>query len=566
MRQIVALASCIKIITISFITFRLMEQVMNNLPSGLMSAAQANTLTDLLTCQATLSPDQIAFYFLGESYTFAQFDSFVKQLTDWLISYGIAQGDRIVFVGKDAIDGYALLFAASQIGAVLVPVNWRLTATEVAYIIDDCQASLLIVQDEFTSLSSNTTHTCTFSYGNLLDTTFLAEHVGHEQTTSHTPFNSSLDTGAVMLYTSGTTGKPKGVLLAHRTFFSLPQNMLDVGDTWMNIQPSDTLLLTLPMFHIGGLWWAIQGLRNTAAGVIEPMFVPWRALELIENHEVSLAALVPAMLAACLNEPDCEDTDLTSIRGVLYGGSPISAALLAQAMQHFNAEYFQIYGLTETGNMAVCLRPEDHLPNANRNDIPGLDRVGIVGKPLPSVNVEVRKSDEQDNFTLCEPHEIGEIFIQSPSVMLQYWNKPQATSETLNDGWIRTGDAGYFDADGYLMVCDRIKDMIIRAGENLYPAEIESALASHPAIKEVAVIGVPHEQWGEEVLAVVVLHEAITQLTVSEIQSTLSDTLALHKHPTRLETIASLPRNPSGKVLKHKLREPYWQHYSRQVN
>lgn len=538
----------------------------------LRDATSATTLNQLLDTQACQHPDNIAFYFLGESFSYSAMQESCNLLAQWLTERGVSQGDRIVLVSKDSIDSYTLLFAAAHIGAICVPVNWRLTSHEMAYILDDCQPSLIMVQDEFTTvidgiISDDTrcsSTLCTFSQGNLLTPAFLnVEHSAENQPLSQNTI--STNTPVVMLYTSGTTGKPKGVLLAHRTFFTLPQNMLAVDDKWMDIQATDTLLLTLPMFHIGGLWWAIQGLRNTATGIIEPMFVPWRALELIEAHQVTLAALVPAMLCACLNEPDCEDTELSSIRGILYGGSPISAALLEQAMQHFDAEYFQIYGLTETGNMAVCLRPDAHLPSPERHDIPALDRVGIVGKPLPSVQVEVRKTDAQGKFSVCEPNEVGEIFIQSPSVMLQYWNKPDATKDTLTHGWIRTGDAGYFDKDGYLLVCDRIKDMIIRAGENLYPAEIESAIASHPAIKEAAVIGIPHDHWGEEVLAIIVLNSA-EPLTINTVQAHLTHRLALHKHPTQMQIINALPRNPSGKVLKHKLREPYWQAHGRHVN
>ena len=331
------------------------------------------------------------------------------------------------------------------------------------------------------------------------------------------------------------------------------RGMKAVGDDWMHLNEKDTLLLSLPIFHIGGLWWAIQGFLAGGKGIIIEGFVAWKVLELIEKHSITKVAMVPAMIQFSLAEKACETTDFSSVKGFLYGGSPIAPNLMRKAMETFDCDFFQIYGMTETGNMAVCLRPEDHTLVWN-------EKMKAAGKPLPGV--EARVMDLAGN-TLAAG-ETGEIHLKSPSNMLGYWNREEATNQTLVNDWIHTGDAGYMDEEGYIYVCDRIKDMIIYAGENIYPAEIEAAISEHEAVEDVAIIGIPDEKWGEIVKAFIILKQGQT-LKKRALITFLRSRIAGFKIPKSISFVDSLPRNPSGKILKRVLRAPFWEEEARVI-
>jgi acyl-CoA synthetase (AMP-forming)/AMP-acid ligase II len=258
------------------------------------------------------------------------------------------------------------------------------------------------------------------------------------------------------------------------------------------------------------------------------------------------------MLQVCLSEPDCAGTDFSSLRTIVYGGSPIPRPVLETALRTFGCGFAQIYGLTETGNTAVCLRPDDHLR-------PELHHA--AGRPYPGVRIAIVDAEGR----ALGPGAIGEICIASPANMLGYWNRPEATAAVLRDGFVHTGDAGYVDAAGYVFVCDRLKDMICTAGENVYPAEVESVLCAHPAVAEAAVIGVPDERWGELVKAIVVLRPGMAA-TAAELLAAARTQIADFKVPRSIDFASVLPRTPSGKIQKHVLREPYWAGRSRRVN
>jgi long-chain acyl-CoA synthetase len=357
---------------------------------------------------------------------------------------------------------------------------------------------------------------------------------------------------AMIIYTSGTTGRPKGVMLAHRSFVAVVAAMRAAGDPWIGWSPADTSLLGIPSFHIGGMWWAMTGFNAGAANVVVPSFAGWRVLQAIARHRVTKACLVPAMLQVCLSEPDCAGTDFSSLRTIVYGGSPIPRPVLETALRTFGCGFAQIYGLTETGNTAVCLRPDDHLR-------PELHHA--AGRPYPGVRIAIVDAEGR----ALGPGAIGEICIASPANMLGYWNRPEATAAVLRDGFVHTGDAGYVDAAGYVFVCDRLKDMICTAGENVYPAEVESVLCAHPAVAEAAVIGVPDERWGELVKAIVVLRPGMAA-TAAELLAAARTQIADFKVPRSIDFASVLPRTPSGKIQKHVLREPYWAGRSRRVN
>lgn len=519
------------------------------------------TLAELSTKQAAHIPHEVALIYENELYTYAQLEQNANRVAQGLLQLGLPEQSRVAILAKDSLASYEILFGCTKSKTVLVTINWRLVAQEVLFILNDSQSKVLFVGKEFLPLieqiKPDLQHIQTIVSIEAPEGFAGCENyaVWKNQHSNQAPaLDYSPEDVAVQIYTSGTTGLPKGVQLAHYSFFRLMQGMRAQGDVWMDLNANDTLLLSLPMFHIGGLWWAIQGMIVGARGVALNTFVPWRALELIEQYQISKVAMVPAMIQFCMAEPTFETTNFSSVQGFLYGGSPIAPALLRKAMDAFQCGFFQIYGMTETGNMAVCLRPEDH-------DLSNEARLKAAGKPLPGVAIKITNPQGE----LLSSQQIGEIHIKSPSRMIGYWNRDEATQQTLVDGWISTGDAGYQDNEGYIFVCDRVKDMIIYAGENLFPAEIEAVLSEHEAVEEVAVIGVPSEQWGEIPKAFIVQKPNFS-LKKKELLSFAKERMADFKVPRSVEFVDKLPRNPSGKILKRVLREPYWNTMGRQVN
>lgn len=509
--------------------------------------------------QAKARPDAIAFVSGGQQLSFLQSNMSGNRVAHALLAAEVGPESRVAILGKDTLAHYEILFGCAKVKAVLVDLNWRLAAAEILYILNDSRTEILFVGQEFCSMVEDLAPQLSHVRAIIALEDGHAEWPGYESwknaQADHEPdFSYSPDDTVVQMYSSGTTGRPKGVQLANYSFFRLMQGMQATGDAWMSLNADDTLLLSLPQFHIGGLWWAVQGYAVGATGVIVDSFVAWQALQLIEQHKVSKAVLVPAMIQLMLDEPSCSQTDLSSMQGIVYGGSPITPALLRKAMQTFGCDFFQIYGLTETGNMAVCLRPSDHFPL----DSP---RLKAAGKPLPGVEIKIIDSKKR----VLPAMRSGEICIKSPSNMLGYWKNESATDQTLIDGWLHTGDVGYMDQDGYVYVCDRIKDMIIYAGENLFPAEIEAVLSEHEAVAEVAVIGIPDEKWGEVVKAFVVPRRG-GEIKQRELIDFARSRIADFKVPKSITFLDSLPRNPSGKILKRVLRAPYWQDQDRQVS
>jgi long-chain acyl-CoA synthetase len=515
------------------------------------------TLSDACRSQALRCGTHDAFIAAGEATSFQLMERRSNRVANGLRGLDILPGDRVVVIAKDSEANYELLFGCAKCMAVLVPLNWRLSAKELAFIVADSKAKVLFVSAEYVEKLEEIKKTSS----HLKDIIFLKSkdsadsYCGWRDAQSDALELSGQDRDAsvVQIYTSGTTGNPKGVVLAHRTFFDLLEGMKAIGDQWMGLSSQDCLLLSLPQFHIGGMWWAIQGFLAGATGILMEQFVGWQALELIEKHQITKVAMVPAMIQFALSEPDANTRDLSSVTGFLYGGSPINVGLLRRAMSVFQCPFFQIYGLTETGNMAVCLRPEDHKDTA---------LASAAGKALPGVDLKITDSEGKN----VQTGEIGEIWIKSPSTMLGYWNNANATKDVLLDGWVKTGDAGYLNNKGYLFVCDRIKDMVIYAGENIYPAEIESVLSAHSTIAQCAVIGVPHSAGGEVLKAFVVAKSGCEIPKTRELSTHCRKFLADFKVPKSFEFVETLPRNPSGKVLKHVLREPFWKNSQRQVN
>ncbi|MFK0735306.1 MAG: long-chain-fatty-acid--CoA ligase [Gloeotrichia echinulata HAB0833] len=510
---------------------------------------EITTLADLTRVQASRFPDKKALIFKGYPLTYIQLNNRANLVAHALLAQGIKSHSRVGLLAKDSIKSYEILFGCSKINAVTVPINWRLSAPEVSYILKDANIEILFVGNEFhrlvTSISDDINGITIISLEESTQTwlnydNWLLGNINHDINITVEPNDI-----AVQVYTSGTTGRPKGVQLTHYSLFAIFQEIGKQGETWIDWNESDKSLLTLPIFHIGGLWWAIRGLAVGAENILLEAFIAFQVFEAIEKYSITKIAMVPAMMQVLLAEPGLEETNFSSLQYIVYGGSPIAQTLLAEAMAKFPSKFVQVYGMTETGNCAVSLSSEDHESGDS-------ERLKSVGKALPGVSLKIIDS----NTTILPVGKVGEICIKSLANMVGYWKLPEATANTLIDGWIHTGDAGYLDEAGYLYICDRFKDMICYGGENIYPAEIENVLFEHPAVMDIAVIGVPDKRWGETIKAIVVLRAGMSA-TPSDLINFAQGKLANFKIPKTVEFTDSLPKTPSGKVQKSKLREKY---------
>ncbi|QDU65454.1 long-chain-fatty-acid--CoA ligase [Engelhardtia mirabilis] len=516
-------------------------------------------LAETLRRQAHACRDRTAFVFGERRTSYSSLDELTNRVAQALAAAGCEPGARAAVLAGDSDHVYEVIGGCAKAGVVSLGINWRLAPPEIRFILEDSGARVLFVDAEFYSKVAA-------AIGDLegLATVVVLEGAV-EGLTAYAAWRDaapaidpcltqSADDPVVQMYTSGTTGLPKGVVLANRSFFAVVDAMAAAGDGWIGWRGDDVSLLNIPSFHIGGLWWAMTGLNAGATGVILRAFNPGQVIDQVQRHRVTKVCMVPAMMQMVLAEPAAASADWSSLEAIVYGGSPIPRTLLERAMDTFGCEFAQIYGLTETGNTAVCLRHADHLD-------PSGERLKAAGRPYPGVRVEIIDREGR----ALPPREVGEIRVHSPANMLGYWNRPEATEATLRDGWVYTGDAGYLDEQGFVFVHDRVKDMIIYAGENVYPAEIESVLCAHPDVVEAAVIGVPDERWGEAVKAIVVRREG-SDLRARALLAHARASLADFKVPKTVDWIDALPRTPSGKIKKAQLRTPYWEGRERQVN
>ena len=506
---------------------------------------ELRTLSAVAEAHAASRPEVPAIVCAGRRLTYGELHRESDRIGAALLVDGLGRGDRIAYLGKESVEYYATLFACARTGIVLVPINFRLAAPEVEHILRDSGSALLIVDDDLRPVVEPVTAGLRVRGAS----DFAAWTAGHTGVAPE--LASGHDDPVVQLYTSGTTGLPKGVVLAQRSFFAIRDQLAGAGLDWIDWQAGDRSLIGIPGFHVGGLWWAAQGFAAGITNVAMPRFDPTGALALITELGVTTACVVPSMLRLLLIEPGADKAAFATVRKIVYGGSPISETLLTESLPVFDCDFAQIYGLTETGNTAVCLPPGDH--------VVGSPLLRAAGRPYPGVDCAI----VDETGKPLGPGEIGEVRLRTPARMVEYWGLPDATAATLVDGWVHTGDAGYLDEEGVLFIHDRIKDMIIVGGENVYPNEIENVLTQHPGVADAAVIGVPDDRFGEAVYAFVAPRGDVRP---RDLLVFCRDRLAGFKIPSRFELVEQVPRNPSGKILRRELRERFWSTKDRRVN
>jgi fatty-acyl-CoA synthase len=508
---------------------------------------------DIARLNAKRYPDRKALIMGDEHVTYGQLNDQANQLAHRLVSMGIEPGDKVAILSYNCPHYVVISYAVAKCGAVVVPVNFRYKRDELVYVINNCEPKVLFFGPDFISLVkeaetgfASPVHLVAIS-GEPLDSGLSLSTAMREQSSSEPTVKVDPAAAFAITYTSGTTGFPKGVLASHSAFLNTYVGMIVEGD----LGPGETTLVCLPLFHNGGMHSQLQPtlVRGGTAVIMPRGFQPEKILDAVERHGVTMTMWVPTQLAMLVNDPGVTKHNLSTLRKIWYGSSPISPTLLKACMDTFKAGFYQWYGQTETGMVAV-LRSEDHL-----------ERSQCTGREMFNANLRVVDEEGQD----VSVGEVGEIISsQIPLGMMGYHNMEEANSRTIRDGWIHTGDLARMEGEGYFTVVDRLTNMIISGGENIYPKEIEDVISSHPGVQEVAVFGIPDEIYGESVCAVVVKREGY-DMDEEDIISLCGSRISSYKKPKRVEFTNALPKNPTGKVTKNVLRERYWTGEGRRI-
>jgi acyl-CoA synthetase (AMP-forming)/AMP-acid ligase II len=504
-----------------------------------------NNVGALLEKRAILSPRREAFYDGADTrLTFAALAERSFRVGNALVSDGIVPGERVALLMMNSVEFLESFFAIARIGAVVVPLNWRLVADELTFILADSGTTTLVYGEEFAD-----TVAAIQRRGDATGVRRWIEVGAGAPAEFATPYHAWRDAAATapppigardddmlyIMYTSGTTGLPKGVVHTHTTAIWA---LLTIAAT-ADLRLGDRYLLALPLFHVGSLTPATLNVYRGAASIVPRTFDPRQAWSLIDSERITTALAVPAMLNFMLQVPDRASFRHDTLRWCMSGAAPVPESLI-ETYAALGIEIHQVYCLTESCGPGCLIDPDD-----------ALERIGSTGKAF--FHTDVRIVDEHG--VTCPPGVPGEVLIRGPHVMKEYWNRPDATAETLVDGWLKTGDVAVMDDEGYVYIRDRLKDMIISGGENIYPAEIENVLLTHPGIREAAVIGRPSERWGESPFAIVV--RADEDLDEAGVLQWCGERLARYKLPVGVAFVDEIPRNPSGKILKRVLREQF---------
>lgn len=507
--------------------------------------ARRQNWVNQLERHAMMQPDAPALRFVGNTMTWADLRRRVAALAGALSGRGVGFGDRVMILMLNRTEFVESVLAANMIGAIAVPLNFRLTPTEIAVLVEDCVAHVMLTEAALAPVAIGVRNiqpllsVIVVAGGSSQDSVFGYEDLLNEAGDVHEPVDIPNDSPALIMYTSGTTGRPKGAVLTHANLTG--QAMTALYTSGANIN-SDVGFVGVPLFHIAGIGNMLTGLLLGLPTVIYPLgaFDPGQLLDVLEAEKVTGIFLVPAQWQAVCTEQQARPRDLR-LRVLSWGAAPAPDALLRQMSATFpETQILAAFGQTEMSPVTCMLLGED-----------AIAKRGSVGRVIPTVAARVVDQNMND----VPVGEVGEVVYRAPTLMSCYWNNPEATAEAFAGGWFHSGDLVRMDSDGYVWVVDRKKDMIISGGENIYCAELENVLASHPDIAEVAVIGRADEKWGEVPIAVA----AVTNddLRIEDLGEFLTDRLARYKHPKALEIVDALPRNPAGKVLKTELRLRY---------
>ncbi|AFM14945.1 acyl-CoA synthetase (AMP-forming)/AMP-acid ligase II [Mycolicibacterium chubuense NBB4] len=522
-------------------------------PSGLVTEqpylARRQNWTNQLARHALMQPAATALRFLGQTTTWADLDHRVSALARALHSHGVEAGDRVLILMLNRPEFIESFLAINKLGAIAVPVNFRMTPSEIAYLVSDCEARVVITESVLAKVATAvrdldpTLATVIVAGGAGDDGTLHYDELLSAEHPGHPVVDIPNDSPALIMYTSGTTGRPKGAVLTHANLNGQAMTHLFTNGVDLN---TDVGFIGVPLFHIAGIGNTIFGLLLGRPTVVYPLgaFNPGELLDVLAAEAVTGIFLVPAQWQAVCAEQRARPRDLR-LRVLSWGAAPASDTLLREMAETFpGAQILAAFGQTEMSPVTCMLLGDD-----------AIRKLGSVGKVIPTVAARIVDEDMND----VPVGQVGEIVYRAPTLMAGYWNNPQATAEAFAGGWFHSGDLVRQDEDGYIWVVDRKKDMIISGGENIYCAEVENVLASHPAIVEVAVIGRPHPKWGEVPVAVAVVRSSLESaasatLELDHLEEFLTARLARYKHPKALEVIDALPRNPAGKVLKTELR------------
>lgn len=499
------------------------------------------TIVKLVDTNAEHHPDKLALCDMETEFTFQEVRDKSEQAAACFQALGVKKGDPVAIMGQNSFDFVFSFFGVLKAGGIVVPVNHKLTAPEVDYILEDSRARLFLFDGSLNEVAAGLGQEI-----QKLSMDTRAEgidFIGDAMTgvSVFTPISIEAEDLAQILYTSGTTGNPKGCLHTHKSVVSAGIT----GAKGINLDGNDRMLIAMPIWHSSPLNNWFMGITTVGgAAVIIREYHPLHFLEAIEKRQCTAYFGAPISYLMPLQViPHFADFDLSSMKAWIYGGGPIAPETVKKLVKSYGSDrFFQVYGMTESGPTGTILTPEDHREHAG----------SIGNKPLPGAKMKVMK----DDTTPASPGETGEIWLKADSMMQAYLNNPEASLEAFMDGWYKTGDMACIDETGYLFIVDRIKDMIVTGGENVYSKEVEDRIMEYPGISEAAVIGAAHADWGETVHAVIVPDKE-TQLTAEDLSKFLAQRLAKFKIPRNFHFISELPHTPSGKVMKYKLRQQF---------